>query len=233
VIRQRYDIFLSYSRADADRVGPLQEELRRLGYKVFLDLESIRVGERWKTRLEASILSSRVLVLCWSAQAKSSEYVQFEYAKAEGLGKPVMPWLLDGTPLPVMVDIQAITTQEAPVAAAALAARIGWNLTRRRSFAVCAAGAVSAAALGVWMRPRNYDFEGVVTDTDSLPISGVVVICENASTLTDSEGRFRLRLQGVKPEWLRLQFSKPGYQTESSYVATGETFQMVLIKAKN
>src|ERR1700675_291667 len=97
---RHYDIFISYSRADGERVRPLVQELRRLGYKVFFDVESISIGERWKLRLDASLRTSRALVLCWSAQAKVSEYVPLEYAKAEGLGKPVLPWLLDETPLP-------------------------------------------------------------------------------------------------------------------------------------
>ena len=67
---RHYDIFISYSRADGERVRPLVQELRRLGYKVFFDVESISIGERWKLRLDASLRTSRALVLCWSAQAK-------------------------------------------------------------------------------------------------------------------------------------------------------------------
>jgi TIR domain len=212
---QRYDVFLSYSRSDADRVRPLVEELRRLGYKVFFDVESIGVGERWKNRLESSIRASRVLVLCWSAQAKGSEYVQFEYSKAEGLGRPVTPWLLDDTPLPAMVEIQAVTVKEPPAVAEALATRIGLTLTRRRWLAAGAGGAIGAAALAYWLRPQGYEFEGEVTGSDSLPLAGVDVAAETASVKTDALGKFRLRLQGSQPEWVRLQFSKDGYQKES------------------
>jgi hypothetical protein len=38
---KRYDVFLSCSRADSDRVTPLRDELRRLGYRVFFDAQSI------------------------------------------------------------------------------------------------------------------------------------------------------------------------------------------------
>jgi hypothetical protein len=229
----RYDVFLSYSRADAEHVRPLVEELRGLGYKVFFDVESIGVGERWKNRLESSIRTSRVLVLCWSAQAKGSEYVQFEYSKAEGLGRPVMPWLLDDTPLPAMVEIQAVTIKEPPEVAKALATRIGWTLTRRRWLSAGAGAALGAAALGYWFRPQGYEFDGEVTDSDSLPLAGVEVAADRASVKTDAHGRFRLHLQGSQPEWVRVQFSKDGYQRESRNAATGQTFRMALVKQKN
>jgi hypothetical protein len=60
----RFDIFVSYAREDAPRVRPLVQELRRLKYHVFFDVESIRAGENWKRRLERSIRASRVLLLC-------------------------------------------------------------------------------------------------------------------------------------------------------------------------
>lgn len=229
----RYDIFFSYSRADSDLVRPLVEELRRLGYKVFFDVESIAVGERWKSRLESSIRASRVLVLCWSAQTKVSEYVQFEYSKAEGLGKPVMPWLLDDTPLPAMVEIQAVTLKEPHAVAAALATRLGWTMTRRRWLTAGTGGALATGVVAFWLRPRGYEFEGEVTDSDSLPLAGVEVGVENASTKTNAQGKFRLHLQGLQPEWVKIQFSKDGYQAESRNAATGQPFRMAIVKRKN
>jgi hypothetical protein len=41
---RRYDVFSSYSRSDSDRVTPLRDELRRLGYRVFFDAQSIDPG---------------------------------------------------------------------------------------------------------------------------------------------------------------------------------------------
>src|ERR1035441_1276529 len=104
----RYDVFISYSREDLARVQPLVDELRRRGYRAFVDVESIVVGDKWKERLERSIRASRVLVLCWSEHARESEYVHFEYSRAEGLHKAVLPWLLDQTPLPKMMELQGI-----------------------------------------------------------------------------------------------------------------------------
>ena len=41
LLRTRYDIFLSYSRADSEHVKPLLEELRRAGYRVFFDVQRL------------------------------------------------------------------------------------------------------------------------------------------------------------------------------------------------
>jgi adenylate cyclase len=129
----RYDVFISYAREDSARVQPLVDELRRRGYRAFFDVESIVVGDKWKERLERSISASRVLVLCWSEHARESEYVHFEYSRATVLHKPVLPWQLDQTPLPKMVELQSVLEAEARHAAAALQPKLGWPLARRRS----------------------------------------------------------------------------------------------------
>jgi adenylate cyclase len=129
----RYDVFISYSREDLARVQPLVDELRRRGYRAFVDVESIVVGDKWKERLERSIRASRVLVLCWSEHARESEYVHFEYSRAEGLHKAVLPWLLDQTPLPKMMELQGISAAEVTQVASALQPQLGWPLARRRS----------------------------------------------------------------------------------------------------
>ena len=82
---KRYDLFVSYSREDSARVRPLVELLQSRGYKVFFDLESIKIGDTWKQRLEVALRQSRMLVLCWSADAKASEYVLIEYSTAAAL----------------------------------------------------------------------------------------------------------------------------------------------------
>jgi hypothetical protein len=48
----------------------------------------------------------------------------------------------------------------------------------------------AAGAVAVWQRRRNYEFEGVVTDIDSQPLSSVIVTAENMSCQTDVQGKF-------------------------------------------
>src|SRR5215469_1754475 len=144
-VLERFDLFISYSREDRDRVLPLVEALRAFDYRVFFDQESIKVGDVWKKRLETEIRRSRALILCWSAAAKASEFVHFEYIKAGSLGRKVLPWLLDDTPLPAMLDVHYTSIQDPIQAAAALTRDLGWTLTRRRW--VAAAAGLSAAVI--------------------------------------------------------------------------------------
>jgi adenylate cyclase len=159
----RYDVFMSYAREDLARVQPLVDELRRRGYRAFVDVESIVVGDKWKERLERSIRASRVLVLCWSEHARESEYVHFEYSRAEGLHKAVLPWLLDQTPLPKMMELQGISATEATQVAAALQPQLGWTLARRRSLQGLVAAllvAVLTFAVGRGLRPASVSSSG-------------------------------------------------------------------------
>src|ERR1041385_7682288 len=128
----RYDIFVSYSHRDAASTTALAAGLRERGYKVFYDEQSINAGEPWKARLSEAIRASRVCILCWSENARTSEYVSFEYACSNGLGKPVLPWLLDSTPLPQMIEIQGVKEHDPAKAIAAFLPRLGWKLTWRR-----------------------------------------------------------------------------------------------------
>ena len=228
----RYDIFLSYSRADSDRVAPLRDELRRLGYRVFFDVQSIDPTSPWKERLRQAIRGSRIMVLCWSEPASKSDYINFEYMQAEALSKPICPWQLDKTELPPMLDAQAISSPSAAEVAARLKPILGWPPARRRN-AWWAVAIVAAALLAVaaWRilhppPPPPWDFQGEVTDrVTGMPIAAaeVDVLRENnvqAYSVTDARGRFDLRLPQPKTEAIDLRFRKDGYEADRKFVST-------------
>ena len=176
----KYDVFLSYSRADTARVTPLRDELRRMGYRVFFDVQSIDPGEEWKRRLERSIGASRTMVLCWSENTRGSDYITFEYSRAEAMHKRLLPWLLDKTPLPAMLEVQAITTPDAAQAAAQMKGALGWTLTRRRrlqaGLGVLAAGLAGFALWFALRPPPPWQFSAEVTDrVTGIPLDGVEV----------------------------------------------------------
>lgn len=223
---KHYDVFLSYSRADTDRVTPLRDELRRRGYRVFFDVQSIDPGSPWKNRLRRAIRSSRTLVLCWSQNTRGSEYVAFEYSQAEAFRRPVFPWLLDTVPLPAMMDLQAITASDAAVVAAQLQPGLGWPLRRRRASWLTAA-VVLLAALGVfgWHAlhpppPPPWHFQGEITDrVTSMPIAGAevdILSGDNVqnSAFTNAQGRFDLVLPAPRPKTIRVRLRKAGYEGE-------------------
>jgi len=242
---RRYDVFLSYARADAGRVQPMLDQLRSRGYRVFFDVESIDPGQLWKKRLDRSIRASRTLVLCWSENARGSDFITFEYSRAEALGKPVFPWLLDGTPLPAMLELQGIVGHDGASAAAALGPYLGWTLARRRRLqAIVAVVVFVALAFGLWRGvhpppPPPWEFQGAVTDRQTqMPIRGVEVDVEidqgeKLVATTDAQGNYLLRLPQPQPKTITILFRKEGYQAEHPMkVLTGQPFNIDMAKLK-
>ena len=229
----RFDAFISYSREDAERVRPFVAALRSRGYRIFFDVESIPVGANWKRQLEKSIRSARVLILCWSAHAATSEFVRFEFSRAEGLGKPVFPWLLDGTPLPSMIDIQGVANGDPGAAADALTPRLGWPVGRRALLKAASAAIVTGSAF-TWWRLSGVDsvrLTGTVNDEQERPLADVEVTADNAIARTDARGQYVLEISSPAPEAVRIRFRKAGYQEEWRWVATDARFVMILTKA--
>jgi len=241
----KYDVFLSYARADVQRVAPLRDELRRLGYRVFFDTESINAGEPWKRRLERSILASRTLVLCWSGNVVGHELITFEYSRAEALHKPVLPWLLDKTPLPAMLEIQGITAADPIEVAARLKVALGWPLRRRRKMRaplVLVTAALAGVAIWFELRPPPWEFRGQVIDRITrMPIPGVEVDVtdvvgnktEQATALTDLQGQFDFHLPQPQPGTIRVLFRKEGYEAEEPLeVPTSKPWNMDMAKLR-
>jgi hypothetical protein len=81
-IRAYTKAFASYSSEDRTRVLDRVSEISRNGVKVFLDCLSLNPGEVWKTRLEEEMQNSEMFLLFWSASAKKSEWVTWEWQNA-------------------------------------------------------------------------------------------------------------------------------------------------------
>ncbi|WP_348263925.1 toll/interleukin-1 receptor domain-containing protein [Telmatobacter sp. DSM 110680] len=232
--KAKYDVFLSYSRADTERVAPLLDELRRMGYCVFFDVQSIDPGEQWKRRLERSVRASRALVLCWSEHARGSDYITFEYSRAEALQKPVFPWLLDRTPLPAMLEVQGITTVDVAQVAAQLKRSLGWTVGRRRklwaALAVMAAGLTGIALWFVVRPPPPWQFSAQVTDrVTGVPVSGVevdVVVGQSKMNraFTGPDGLCTIRLPQPKSSTVHIFLRKQGYERDEAVVPSNKIF---------
>jgi hypothetical protein len=75
--------FASYSSQDRLRVLDRVTEIRNTaGIDVFVDCLSLRVGERWNPALEQAITSRQLFFLFWSAHAKESKWVDWEWRAA-------------------------------------------------------------------------------------------------------------------------------------------------------
>ena len=93
-------VFLSYTREDVARVTALEQVLHERGIDVWRDQESLRGGQQWPKEIGEAIGSRDFFLLAWSKSALSSHFVEFEWTTAVALRKPVLPCLLDSTPLP-------------------------------------------------------------------------------------------------------------------------------------
>jgi hypothetical protein len=80
-----YDVFVSYSRADAAWAAKLAADLTARGISVFFDQARITAGEAWETRLAVSVQASRNLVVLWSDNAAASAWVRREMGLFEAI----------------------------------------------------------------------------------------------------------------------------------------------------
>lgn len=90
----RHQIFVSYSRQDAEWAGAFVATLGRRGWRVFLDTRSIRVGDEWSSETDAAIDAAKVVIVLWSARSVRSSYVIAEVARA----------VVRGTLIPLSID---------------------------------------------------------------------------------------------------------------------------------
>jgi hypothetical protein len=91
------EVFASYSRKDSKIVRHLKRRYLALGIYMFIDVDDLRSGEYWESRLYERIDRSDVFQLFWSQQASQSRFVEKEWkhavsllnAKGDGFIKPI------------------------------------------------------------------------------------------------------------------------------------------------
>ena len=97
------DVFLSYSRADADTMRRLRDHLQASGLTVWND-ESLEPGTPdWEAAIEREIRNANSLVLVLSPDAAASRWVRAEIALAGTFDVPVFPFWVRGTEQEVAV----------------------------------------------------------------------------------------------------------------------------------
>jgi formylglycine-generating enzyme required for sulfatase activity len=84
------DIFISYSRADRDRVEPLAAALQAEGWSIWWDTR-LRAGEQWDDVIEREIKAARCVLVVWSATSVTRQWVKEEarFGLSRGILVPV------------------------------------------------------------------------------------------------------------------------------------------------
>jgi hypothetical protein len=106
-------IFVSYSHADSALVAPVVRLLRAARSFVFLDVDSIEPASKWQDVIQTAIGDADLVVVFWCFHSSGSPEVEREWTAAIGLNKPLLPVLLDATPvLPPISGFQWIDFKE-------------------------------------------------------------------------------------------------------------------------
>jgi hypothetical protein len=93
-------IFFSYAREDAQFVHVIAKFLAPLRIPVFVDTESIIVGDIWEDCIVDALDKATHVYVFWSKHAAESEWVGKEIDLAIGSRKVIIPVLIDHTTMP-------------------------------------------------------------------------------------------------------------------------------------
>jgi len=77
-------VFISYSHLDSARVQTLVSAIADVGVSVWLDVDRLAPGTRWRTEIRAGIRAGGAMVVCFSSQLQnaSRSYVHEELTLA-------------------------------------------------------------------------------------------------------------------------------------------------------
>lgn len=99
-VRKPY-IFISHSSQDKEITAFLAKRLRKAGYNVWVDVDSIPDGSTWPREIEKGVRGCGAMVVIMTKRARDSEWVERETLLAMDLRKPLFIALVEDLPLPL------------------------------------------------------------------------------------------------------------------------------------
>lgn len=102
------DVFISYSRKDADTVKQIYERLEHAGIKCWLDADGMFSGVSFKKVIVDAIKRSKVLLFMSSGNSNKSRNVVSEVSIAMEYGKKIIPVRLDMSPYEESIEYDII-----------------------------------------------------------------------------------------------------------------------------
>lgn len=96
----KYDIFLSYARADHAPVGQLRQRLKRDGFRVWFDQEQMAGGNVILTALAEGLQNSAHVIICLSESYVTRDFTRYELY----LGHHFDPTNRDNRTIPVIIN---------------------------------------------------------------------------------------------------------------------------------
>jgi tetratricopeptide (TPR) repeat protein len=92
-------VFISYQHEDGDFADNLIYKIKEAGLETCVDNDRLHAGEDWRAEIDTAIKNAFALVVVMTPEAKSSEYVTYEWAFAWGAGVKVVPLMYKETAL--------------------------------------------------------------------------------------------------------------------------------------
>ena len=100
------EIFISYARADRDRVEPLLDSLRAIAVSFWVDEGNIHAATLWSEEIVDAINACTAMVVILSDNSTNSDNVVKEVMMASELKKPILPVYLEETEVPRKLQYQ-------------------------------------------------------------------------------------------------------------------------------
>ena len=90
-MKQKYDVFISYSRRDLQQVIAIRDDLKELSrIDSWIDLKGIESGEQFINVIIKAIDEAKVVLFMISEASMQSEYTKKEVMYAKNIGKKVV-----------------------------------------------------------------------------------------------------------------------------------------------
>ena len=106
-LRERFDVFISYSRKDIDAVKTIKNELERNGFPCWIDIDGIESGdENFKRKIVPALDVCKVALFFISVDSQRSEWTDKELGYAKRHGKHVVPLRFNDDTLVGEFDIE-------------------------------------------------------------------------------------------------------------------------------
>lgn len=96
-------VFISHSSEDKTIIARLERELKMAGVEVWIDYKELKGGDSLPKHISNALDWCNILLLIWSNSARTSKWVELEWASAISLRKLIIPCVLDSTPLPTIL----------------------------------------------------------------------------------------------------------------------------------
>jgi hypothetical protein len=204
-------IFLAYARADRARANKLEKALTKQGFRFSSDSQLVP-GQNWELTIADNLREAAVILLLVSNAAQASTWVQREVEYASASGKPIVPLLIEGDPLPALAHVQHADLRSTDKIPEALIEEL------RRKTATPDKVKPSAAAAGVLEALDNRKLGGVLEEIQQV----LVLLLGNFSGKNlDRLLRLQGELQGRDLHPVIFDFERP---SSSDY---GETVRLL------